>query len=132
LITALPVSVAGPILRISSGVGRTCPTVHRGLPITVGCPRHVGQGYAVGALAPPLVNVVGGSAGYRRRHPTGDVPGIAEQFTRDRGGHLGLRLARGRQATVALAMVPFSEPELIAQEIMRLVDRSRAEARTSL
>jgi len=75
---------------------------------------------------------VGGSAGYRRRHPTGDVPGIAEQFTRDRGGHLGLRLARGRQATVALAMVPFSEPELIAQEIMRLVDRSRAEARTSL
>ncbi|KFL44866.1 hypothetical protein IL54_0232 [Sphingobium sp. ba1] len=29
-------------------------------------------------------------------------------------------------------MVPFSEPELIAQEIMRLVDRSRAEARTSL
>jgi len=29
-------------------------------------------------------------------------------------------------------MVPFSQPELIAQEIMRLVDRSRAEARTSL
>lgn len=29
-------------------------------------------------------------------------------------------------------MVPFSEPELIAQEIMRLVDRSRIEARTSL
>ena len=48
------------------------------MPITVGCPRHAGQGYAVGALAPPLVNVVGGSAGYRRRHPTGDVPGIAK------------------------------------------------------
>jgi hypothetical protein len=34
----------------------------------------------------------------------------ADQFTRDRGGHLGLRLARGRQATVALAQANLRFP----------------------
>jgi outer membrane receptor for ferrienterochelin and colicins len=45
-----------------AGPREPAPPSGRGLPITVGCPRHAGQGYAVGALAPPLVNVVGGSA----------------------------------------------------------------------
>ncbi len=77
LVTALPVSVAGPILRLSSGVGRTCPTVHRGLPITIGCPRHASQGHTADALAPPLVVAAGKSVGLRRRHPACDIPGIA-------------------------------------------------------
>lgn len=45
----------------------------------------------------------GRSSGDRRWYASGDVPGIADQFTRNRGGHLGLGLACGREATVALA-----------------------------